>query len=99
MTSILGTIILLVLLLGFSSDGNSYLEIEPCHIDRCQLPYCYCSNQSIPGGLTVRDTPQFIAISINGPVEDTVYQLLNDLFFKRKYFNPDGLMRKSCRQI
>jgi hypothetical protein len=40
---------------------KSYSDIEPCHNDRCRLPYCYCSNQTIPGGLTVRNTPQFVS--------------------------------------
>lgn len=91
-------IISLLLLLVFSSylsNGNPYLDIEPCQIDRCRLPYCYCSNQSIPGKLTVRETPQFIAISINGPLEEKLYQLLKDLFFSRKYSNPDGLNSNS----
>ena len=74
----------------FSND-RSYLEIEPCQTDRCRLPYCYCANQSIPGDLTVRDTPQFIAITINGPLEEKIYNLLKDLFFSKKYFNPDGM--------
>jgi hypothetical protein len=73
------------------SNEKSYFDIELCQNDRCRLPYCYCSNQSIPGDLTVRDTPQFIAITINGPLEENIYKLLEDLFFSRKYFNPDGI--------
>lgn len=86
--------ILLILIIYFQScfsNEKSYIDIEPCDINRCQLPYCYCSNQSIPGDLTVRDTPQFIAITINGPLDDKIYELLKDLFFSRKYSNPDGL--------
>jgi len=85
--------ILLILIICFPcyfSNEKSYFDIEPCHIDRCQLPYCYCSNQTIPGGLTVRDTPQFIAITINGPLDEKIYELLKDIFFSKKYYNPDG---------
>ncbi len=74
------------------SNEKSYFDIEPCQIDRCRLPYCYCSNQTIPGDLTVRDTPQFIAITFNGPLEEKLYDLLDDLFFSRKYSNPDGML-------
>lgn len=42
------------------SHEHSYTEVEPCSIERCQLPYCYCSSQSIPGDLSARDTPQFV---------------------------------------
>ncbi|CAF3745350.1 unnamed protein product [Rotaria socialis] len=73
----------------FSSE-KSYSDIEPCDSNRCRLPYCYCSNQSIPGGLAIRDTPQFIAININGPVNKNTYNLLKKFFFSKKYFNPDG---------
>jgi hypothetical protein len=86
--------ILLTLIFYFHycfSNEKSYFDIESCDIDRCRLPYCYCSNQSIPGGLTVRDTPQFIAITINGPLEEKIYELLKEIFFSRKYSNPDGL--------
>ena len=87
--------ILLPLIFSFPyclSRENSYFDIEPCDTDRCRLPYCYCSSQTIPGGLTVRNTPQFIAITINGPIEKKIYQLLDDVFFSKKYSNPDGLL-------
>ena len=77
------------------SNGKSYLDIEPCEIERCRLPYCYCSNQSIPGGLTIRNTPQFIAITINGPLEEKIYDLLKEIFFSKKHSNPDGLLISS----
>jgi hypothetical protein len=86
--------ILLTLIVVFhccSSSEKSYIDIEPCQTDRCRLPYCYCSSQIIPGGLTVRDTPQFIAFTINGPIDEQTYELLEDLFFSKKYSNPDGL--------
>ncbi len=83
-------LILIFLFPGCLSNEKSYFDIEPCQINRCRLPYCYCSNQSIPGGLTVRDTPQFIALTINGPLDEKIYDLLKDLFLARKYFNPDG---------
>lgn len=85
-------IFLLVVFSSYRINGNPYFEIEPCQIDRCRLPYCYCSNQTIPGDLTIRETPQFIAISINGPLEEKLYQLMKDLFFQRKFVNPDGLI-------
>ncbi|CAF1000129.1 unnamed protein product, partial [Adineta ricciae] len=73
-----------------TSHDQSYNDIEPCSSDRCRLPYCYCSNQTIPGGLTVRNTPQFIALSINGPLDEKNYDTLEEIFFSSKYFNPDG---------
>ncbi len=86
--------ILLIFIVFFHvcfSNEKSYFDIEPCDINRCRLPYCYCSNQTIPGGLNVRATPQFIAITINGPTDEKTYELLKDLFFSKKYYNPDGL--------
>src|SRR5690349_9977759 len=84
-------IILNIFIHSCISNENSYFDVEPCHIDRCRLPYCYCSNQTIPGELTVRNTPQFIAITINGPTDEKTYNLLEKFFFSKKYFNPDGL--------
>jgi len=72
------------------SFGKSYLEVEPCENQRCQLPYCYCSNQSIPGELTVRNAPQFIAITINGPLENKIYGFLREFFLRKNFTNPDG---------
>ena len=73
------------------SDERSYFDVETCDSHRCQLPYCYCSNQTIPAGLMTRDTPQFIAITINGPIDENSYGLLREIFFSKKYYNPDGL--------
>lgn len=73
------------------SGDKSYLNVEPCESNRCRLPYCYCSNQTIPGGLKVRDTPQFIAITVDGPTNNKTYQLLKEIFFSKKFNNPDGL--------
>lgn len=87
--------ILIIFFHSCFSNEKSYLDIETCDINRCQLPYCYCSNQTIPGNLTVRNTPQFIAITINGPLEENIYQLLKEIFFSRKYINPDGLFIKN----
>ncbi|CAF3377813.1 unnamed protein product [Rotaria sp. Silwood1] len=72
------------------SSHKSYFDIETCDNNRCRLPYCYCSNQTIPGDLTIRNTPQFIAITINGPIDDKTYKLLKEIFFSNKYYNPDG---------
>lgn len=70
---------------------RSYIDVEPCDSNRCRLPYCYCSNQTIPGGLKIRDTPQFISITINGPIDKRTYRLLKEIFFSNNYHNPDGL--------
>lgn len=85
-------LLLIILFDRCSSSDDSYIEVESCDSIRCQLPYCYCSNQSIPGGLSIRNTPQFISININGPVDKRTYNLLKDIFFSNKYYNPDGLL-------
>ena len=85
-------LILIIYFQNCFTNEKSYIDIEPCDTDRCRLPYCYCSSQNIPGGLTVRDTPQFIAISVNGPLEEKIYKFLKEFFFEKKYFNPDGLL-------
>jgi hypothetical protein len=92
-------LILIICFHNCFSGEKSYIDIEPCDPDRCRLPYCYCSNQNIPGGLTVRDTPQFIAISINGPIEEKSYKFLKDFFFQKKYSNPDGLFIEYINHI
>lgn len=51
----------IILIQHSQANFKGYSQVEPCQNDRCQLPYCYCANQSIPGDLTVRDTPQFVS--------------------------------------
>lgn len=41
-------------------NEDSYSDVKPCDSERCRLPYCYCANQTIPGGIPVRETPQFV---------------------------------------
>ncbi|CAF1290499.1 unnamed protein product [Adineta steineri] len=85
------TLILIFSHCCFASERSyNEIDVEPCDIDRCRLPYCYCASQKIPGGLTVRDTPQFIALTITGPLNEKAYDLLEDLFLSKKYSNPDG---------
>lgn len=58
------SIFLIFLVVRFSesvnAEENSYSEVETCSDDRCQLPYCFCSNQTIPGDFSARETPQFV---------------------------------------
>lgn len=59
--------------------------------DTCVLPDCFCqkNQETIPGGMETRHTPQIITFTYTGPITDTIRKQIADIFpTKRK--NPNG---------
>lgn len=45
----------------------------------CVLPDCFCKGKSSPENMKWTDTPQFIYLTIDGPVQDKIYQKYTQL--------------------
>lgn len=71
-----------------NTDPN---RAEPCKIDSCQLPDCFCSEDgtSIPGGLEPSQTPQIVSIAFNGAINNNNIALFNEIFNENR-LNPNG---------
>ncbi|KAJ3197155.1 hypothetical protein HK101_005672 [Irineochytrium annulatum] len=54
----------------------------------CKLPSCYCASKSIPGGLSLDDTPMFITLTLDDSVQDTTYDAFMEVQNSTK--NPNG---------
>ena len=39
----------------------------------CRLPNCRCASPSIPGDLSLEDTPQFVVVTIDDALNDGVW--------------------------
>ncbi len=61
----------------------------PCNATQCQLPNCHCASTSTPGGLSGKETPQIVTISIDDGLRDLDYTTYySPVFNGRK--NPNG---------
>lgn len=60
----------------------------PCSAKNCSLPYCKCSNNAIPGGLSQDDAPQIVVITLQNAVNNQSYRGWFSLFEDLK--NPNG---------
>jgi hypothetical protein len=82
---LLTSIFLHAILVNFPTEA---IEAKHCDQSRCLLPTCRCSNLDIPGGIHVRDAPQFVLLTF----DDAVTQINSD-FYKLAFdnrTNPDG---------
>ncbi|KMS93890.1 hypothetical protein BVRB_026890, partial [Beta vulgaris subsp. vulgaris] len=58
-------------------------ESGACRADNCKLPDCFCAGTSIPGGLTREQTPQFIMLTFDDYLSETIWTgLIDDLIHK-----------------
>jgi hypothetical protein len=84
--SVLTAVVLLhTVLVNFPTEA---VVAKHCDPRACQLPSCRCSNTEIPGGVPVRDAPQFVVLTF----DDAVTQI-NSEFYKQAFdnrINPDG---------
>ena len=62
---------------------------EPCNESKCHLPTCRCASESIPGGLSVKDTPQIVMFSFDDGLRDQDYQTYYSKVFNGRK-NPNG---------
>ena len=68
---------------------NAVSPAQPCDKAKCQLPNCSCASTEIPGGLSVKDTPQIVTFSFDDGLRDQDYQsFYSQIFNSRK--NPNG---------
>nr|AYX80514.1 chitin deacetylase 6 [Spodoptera exigua] len=76
--------LLLVSSATLAEDSSSEVPAaaEPCDREACKLPNCRCSGTDIPGGLTPRDTPQFVVLAF----EDSVHEE-NIVTYRRVLYN------------
>ena len=52
-----------------ASAYTPYENTAACNSQNCKLPNCYCPSTSIPGGLSLANTPQFIFFTF----DDSMY--------------------------
>ena len=77
-----------VYILLFLTKGVASEEDEKK--DECQLPYCYEDYKKIPGGIPLKQTPQFVVLTYQGYVDEPVFELIFEQIWKPKFINPDG---------
>ncbi|KAJ2944845.1 hypothetical protein O0L34_g1739 [Tuta absoluta] len=61
---------------------------EKCNEDLCKLPECACSSPNIPGGLSFRDTPQFVTLTFEDAVDFMSLDIFRSFLYGRR--NSDG---------
>ncbi|XP_049881059.1 chitin deacetylase 7-like [Pectinophora gossypiella] len=82
------SLLLVVLVSSAPTDDEVVLPLaEPCDLEACQLPDCRCSTTDIPGGLAARDTPQFVVMTFDGPVDEYSLQDFNKYLGGRTNMN------------
>jgi hypothetical protein len=82
---VLTSVFLHAILVNFPTEA---IVAKHCDPRACLLPSCRCSNTEIPGGVHVRDAPQFVILTF----DDAVTQI-NSEFYKQAFdnrTNPDG---------
>ncbi|CAH1792398.1 unnamed protein product [Owenia fusiformis] len=68
-------------------EGEDLDRLHFCPEDDCCAPFCRCPSFQPPGELPVESTPQFVLLTVNGPVLNTRrYQQL----FVQNFTNPNG---------
>lgn len=73
---------------GIESGSLCPKPCGPCSAKNCSLPYCKCSNNAIPGGLSQDDAPQIVVITLQNAVNNQSYSGWLSLFEDLK--NPNG---------
>ncbi|CAB3253442.1 unnamed protein product [Arctia plantaginis] len=65
---------------------------EPCDVNMCQLPNCFCSKDGteIPGNLVSSQTPQMITLTFDGPVNHENWEVYTKHLFTSDIKNPNG---------
>ena len=57
--------------LAYCTTGS---PVRPCVPDQCKLPSCRCAGGDIPGGLSIKETPQIVAISFDDDLRVIDYE-------------------------
>ncbi|XP_063393001.1 chitin deacetylase 8-like [Cydia fagiglandana] len=76
-------LLVLVLLAAAWAQEVELPLAEPCDPEACQLPACRCSGTDIPGGLTARDTPQFVLLTFDDGVNVVNIETYRNLIYNR----------------
>ncbi|CAH0697353.1 unnamed protein product [Spodoptera exigua] len=63
-------------------------EAPECDLEACKLPNCRCSGVDIPGGLSPRDTPQFVTVTFDDGVNVNNIITYRNILYNR--FNSNG---------
>ncbi|XP_050296707.1 chitin deacetylase 1 [Anthonomus grandis grandis] len=71
-------------------ESNHYIS-EPCDLNLCQLPNCYCSTNGVqvPGNLPLVNVPQMVIITFDDSINNDNIDLYRKLF-SGKYRNPNN---------
>ncbi|XP_075985864.1 chitin deacetylase 8-like [Anticarsia gemmatalis] len=72
---------------GFNEIRRDVPLAVSCDVEACQLPDCRCSSTDIPGGLLPRDTPQFVTITFDDPVNPNNIEIYREILYNRKNSN------------
>lgn len=73
----------------FNGERVQLRPAEPCDQAKCQPPDCRCASTDIPGGLSIKDTPQIVMFSFDDGLRDEDYsKFYSPVFSGLK--NPNG---------
>ncbi|XP_026735425.1 uncharacterized protein LOC113499229 [Trichoplusia ni] len=83
---LLGLLALLLVASVYADDEDDGLA-KDCDPEVCVLPNCRCSSTNIPGGLSPRDTPQFVSVTFDDAVNVVNILDYRELLYNRKNKN------------
>lgn len=77
---------LIILLLSISVDSK-----ETCNPVTCQPPKCKCGGTEIPGGLSLKETPQIVLLTFDDALFDDTHFYFGQLgLIDSSRLNPNG---------
>ena len=79
----------------FECDQSNPSRALNCEPEACKLPHCFCSydGRQIPGGLTLKQTPQMVMLTFDDAVHDGIDDELMRIL-DEKMVNPNGCSMK-----
>ncbi|XP_049881063.1 chitin deacetylase 8-like [Pectinophora gossypiella] len=78
---------LLFVALVVAEEERNLPLAESCNLESCQLPDCRCSSTSTPGGLPLRDVPQFVTVTFDDGVNILNIETYRKILYGRRNSN------------
>jgi len=78
----------MVLLVFVAVIVSGQQKVDRCDPSYCRLPDCFCGGETIPGGYSPEEIPQFVTLTFDDAVNDLNQKFFQELFKDR--LNPNG---------